>query len=632
MFRTCFGAVILPVKYRYHERVISIRWYSEEFALNFRAVFFSFFYVTNFNSHKEQEEEDMRLSNMLICTLREVPAEAEIVSHKLMLRAGMMRKMASGVYNFMPLGLKTIKNIEKIVREEMNKTGAQEFLASALLPSELWKESGRWEVFGPEMFKLKDRNDREFCLGPTHEEVFTDLARNEIRSYKQLPLNLYQIQTKYRDERRPRFGVIRSREFVMKDAYSFDKDMEGLDVSYNKMYEAYNNIFERCSLSFKCVEADSGAMGGSGSAEFMVQSDIGEDEIAFCSKCSYAANVEKAPSTPVKAEKEEFKELNKIATPDARTIEELVRFFNTTPEKFAKTLIYRADNRTAAVVVRGDREVNEVKVINALGGAVEFELADAETVMKVTSAKVGFAGPIGIKADAVFIDNEITGMYNFIIGANDTGYHYINVNYGRDFEGTLGDFRKVVTGDKCPKCGAELNIARGIEVGHIFKLGTKYSKAMGANFIDESGEAKPLIMGCYGIGINRTMAAIIEQHHDENGIVWPLSVAPYKVIIIPVAMKDENQVKTAEDIYNKLTELGIDTLLDDREERAGVKFKDADLMGIPVRITVGRKINEGKLEFKLRSSEDNEIIDINNVFDRIKVEFEKQGLDTRNFK
>jgi prolyl-tRNA synthetase len=560
----------------------------------------------------------MRLSKALISTLREVPAEAEIQSHKLMLRAGLMRKMASGVYNFMPLGLKVLKNIEDIVREEMDKTGAQEFLASALLPSELWKESGRWSKFGPEMFKLKDRNEREFCLGPTHEEAFTDLARNEIKSYKQLPLNLYQIQTKYRDERRPRFGVMRSREFVMKDAYSFDKNYEGLDEAYNKMYAAYHEIFKRCGLTAKCVEADSGAMGGSGSAEFMIKSEIGEDEVAFCTECNYAANMEKAPAAPEVCTNEEMKPLNKVETPNVKTIEDLVRFFNTTSKKFAKTLIFKADKNIVAVMVRGDREVNETKVINALGGAIEFEMADPETVFKATSAKVGFAGPIGIKVDQLFIDNEVASMSNMIVGANETGYHYENANFERDFQGKVGDFRNAAEGDTCPKCGKPLTIARGIEVGHIFKLGTKYSEAMGANFIDENGESKPLIMGCYGIGINRTMAAIIEQNNDENGIIWPISVAPYKVIIVPVVTKDEKQMAAANELYEKLQGLGIDVLIDDREERAGVKFKDADLIGIPIRVTVGKKINEGMVEFKLRKEADIELVPFDSVIDKIK--------------
>lgn len=568
----------------------------------------------------------MRLSKMLVSTLREVPAEAEISSHKLMLRAGMMRKMGSGIYNFMPFGLKVLKNIEDIVRDEMDKAGAQEFLASAIIPAELWKESGRWDVFGPEMFKLKDRGEREYCLGPTHEEVFTDIARNEIKSYKQLPLNLYQIQTKYRDERRPRFGVMRSREFIMKDAYSFDKDYEGLDITYNSMYEAYHNIFKRCGLDCKCVEADSGAIGGSSSAEFMVKSEIGEDEIAFCTECKYAANIEKAPSTAEVAEKEEMNTLEKVETPNVKTIEELVKFFNISAKKIAKTIIYKADEKTVAVVVRGDREVNEVKVVNAIGGAIEFNMANDKTVQEATGAQIGYVGPIGIKVDHLLVDEEVAHMYNFIVGANEAGYHLKNVNYDRDFKGTVGDFRNAIEGDKCPECGKPLTIARGIEVGHIFKLGTKYSEAMNANFIDETGESKPLIMGCYGIGVTRTMAAVIEQNHDDNGIIWPLSIAPYQVVVVPAVMKDEKQVSTANEIYDKLQQMGVKTLIDDRNERAGVKFKDADLMGIPIRITVGKKINDGEVEYKLRDSEDLEVIKIDDIYEKIIKQFNENGL------
>ena len=559
----------------------------------------------------------MKLSKALVSTLREVPAEAEIPSHQLMLRAGMMRKMASGVYNYMPFGIRVIKNIENIIREEMDRAGAQEFLASALIPSELWKESGRWDTMGSEMFKLKDRNEREFCLGPTHEEVFTDIARNEIKSYKQLPLNLYQIQTKYRDERRPRYGVMRSREFIMKDAYSFDMDNEGLDISYNKMYDAYNKIFKRCHIECKCVLADSGAMGGSGSAEFMVKSEVGEDEVVFCTSCDFAANMEKASTAPHIEENIESKTLNKIETPNSKTIEELVNFFNTTAEKFGKTLIFKSDDKVIAVMVRGDRAVNETKVINAIGGSANFELADGDIVYKATGAKIGFAGPIGIKVDSLFVDEEVASMHNFIVGANETGYHYENVNYGRDFNGIVGDFRNVSEGDKCTKCGEPLTIARGIEVGHIFKLGTKYSVSMGANFIDEKGESKPLIMGSYGIGINRTMATIIEQHHDDNGIIWPINIAPYKCIVVPVSIKDEEQMRIAEEIYNNLEKLGLDVLMDDRAERTGVKFKDADLIGIPMRITVGRNITDGKVEFKLRNNPDIELVDITSVVDRV---------------
>jgi len=568
----------------------------------------------------------MRLSNLFMPTLREVPAEAEIPSHQLMLRAALMRKLASGIYNYLPLGLRVLRKIEEIVREEMNREGAQEILCSALLPSELWKESGRWEVFGPEMFKLIDRNGREFCLGPTHEEIFTDIIRNEVKSYKDMPLNLYQIQTKYRDERRPRFGVMRCREFTMKDAYSFDTSWEGLDESFNKMYRAYCRIFDRCGLDYKAVEADTGAMGGTGSMEFMVKSDIGEAEVVYCTSCDYAANIEKAPTFEVKVEaKEELKELQKVETPNVRTIEELVSFFSTTPQKFAKTLIYKADDKVVAVMVRGDRDVNETKVINHLK-CINLELADAETVRKATGADIGFAGPIGIKVDELLIDYEVKYIENMIIGANETGYHMINANYGRDFEGTVGDFRNIAIGDKCPKCGAEITINRGIEVGHIFKLGTKYSQAMGATFVDDKGEEKPIIMGCYGIGINRTMAAVIEQNHDEKGIIWPLSIAPFHVIVVPVVMKDELQVKVAEEIYNKLNEMGVETLIDDRDERAGVKFNDADLIGIPIRITVGKKIKDGIVEFKLRNSSEVKEIKVEEVYDEVLKVFKERNV------
>ena len=567
----------------------------------------------------------MKMSNMLISTLREVPAEAEIDSHKLMLRAGMIRKMAAGVYNYMPLGLKVLKKVEDIVREEMNAAGAQEFLASAIIPAELWQESGRWDAYGAEMFRLKDRGERDFCLGPTHEEVFTDIARNEIKSYKQLPLNLYQIQTKYRDERRPRFGVMRSREFIMKDAYSFDKDQEGLDLVYDKMHDAYVKIFNRCGLDAKCVAADSGAIGGSNSAEFMVKSEVGEDDVVFCTQCDYAANIEKATSKLEEEEKEELMEVEKIATPNSRGIDEVSEFLNISPKKTVKTLLYNVDGKIVAVFVRGDREVNEVKVANASNASGDIEMASHEEYINATGCDIGFAGPIGIKADLILVDEEVKNMYNFVVGANETGYHIQNVNYGRDFEGTIGDFRNVTEGEKCPVCGEKITIARGTEVGHIFKLGTKYSEAMNANFIDEDGKEKPFIMGCYGIGVTRTMASIIEQHHDENGIVWPLSVAPYHVSVIPVNVKDEEQTKVANELYEELISMGIEALLDDRNERAGVKFKDSELMGIPMRVTVGKKIGDGEVEFKLRDGE-MEVIKISDVCNIIKGEFEKNNI------
>lgn len=546
----------------------------------------------------------MRLSKYLLPTLREVPAEAEIPSHQLMLRAGLIRKLASGVYGYLPLGLKVLKNVEKIIRDGMNNHDAQELLMSALLPKEMFEVSGRWEVFGPEMFRLKDRGDRDFCLGPTHEEIFTDTVKANIRSYKQLPVTLYQIQTKYRDERRPRFGVIRSREFIMKDAYSFDRDEAGLDISYKNMYDAYKEIFDKMELNYLIVDADSGAMGGSGSQEFMVKSDIGEDTIAYCEKCGYCANEEKAVCVPANEKSDvPMAELNKVHTPNAGTIEDVTNYLGKTPQDFAKTIIYKADDKFVAVMVRGDREVNDTKVINALGGAIEFDLAPLDDLMRITNAKAGFAGPVGIDID-VYVDFEVANMTNMIVGANETDYHIENVNIERDFTPTVvGDFRNIEEGDLCPVCKNEkVKSCRGIEVGHIFKLGTKYSKSMECTFLDENGKEQVPIMGCYGIGVSRCLAAIIEQNCDENGIIWPMSVAPYQAIVVPVNVKDETQNTIAEQIYKELTSKGIETIIDDRNERAGVKFNDAELIGIPLRITVGKKAGEGIVEFKERKS------------------------------
>lgn len=546
----------------------------------------------------------MRLSKYLLPTLREVPNEAEIPSHQLMLRAGLIRKLSSGVYSYLPLGLKVLKNAEKIIREGMDNHDAQELLMSALLPKEIYEVSGRWQVFGPEMFRLKDRGDRDFCLGPTHEEIFTDTVKNTIRSYKQLPVTLYQIQTKYRDERRPRFGVIRSREFIMKDAYSFDRDEAGLDVSYKNMYDAYREIFDKMELDYLIVDADSGAMGGSGSQEFMVKSDIGEDTIAYCDSCGYCANEEKAVCVPENGTTDDlFKELTKVYTPNSGTIEDVTNFLKKTQKDFAKTIIYKADDKFVAVMVRGDREVNETKVVNKLGGAVEFDLAPLEDLVRITNAKAGFAGPIGLDID-VFVDSEVALMKNMIVGANETDYHFENANIGRDFEATvIGDFRNIEEGDLCPKCKENrIKTCRGIEVGHIFKLGTKYSDALECTFLDENGKEQVPIMGCYGIGVSRCVAAVIEQNCDENGIIWPMSMAPYHVIVVPVNVNDEAQVKLSEEIYNKLRSMGVETIIDDRNERAGVKFKDAELIGIPLRITVGKKASENIVEFKVRKT------------------------------
>lgn len=546
----------------------------------------------------------MRMSNLLVPTLREVPSDAEIASHQLMMRAGYIRKLAAGIYSYLPLGLRCERKVEQIIREEMDRAGAQELLMPALLPAEAYQASGRWDVFGPSMFKMKDRYERDFCLGPTHEELFTQTVINEVRSYKEYPMTLYQIQTKYRDEGRPRFGVMRSREFVMKDAYSFDMTQEGLDVSYKKMYDAYCRIFERLGLDFTIVDADSGAMGGSGSQEFMVKSPVGEDSIAYCDACGYAANYEKAQCIP---EDKEFTQddlpMEKIATPDVHTIEELVGFFGTDPYVFAKTIIYKADDKYIAAMVRGDREINEVKLKNLVGCVDDLELAEPFMVRQLTNAEVGFAGPVGLDIE-VIADLEVMQMKNFIIGANDTGYHYKNVNVNRDFTPTkVADIRVIATGDKCPVCGKPIKTAQGIEVGHIFKLGTKYSEALGLNFTDESGEPKTVIMGCYGIGVTRCIAAAIEQGHDDNGIILPVAIAPYQAIVVPVNNKEEEQMKLAEEIYEDLKNQGIEVLLDDRAERAGVKFKDADLIGIPLRIVVGKKCGEGIVEYKLRTDE-----------------------------
>ncbi len=546
----------------------------------------------------------MKMSNLLMPTLREVPAEAEIMSHKLMLRAGLIRRMAAGIYSYLPMGLRVLKKVEQIVREEMDKAGALELLMPALLPAEAYQASGRWEVFGPSMFKLKDRNDRDFCLGPTHEELFTQTVINEVRSYKEYPMTLYQIQTKYRDEARPRFGLMRGREFVMKDAYSFDLNSEGLDESYKKMYDAYCRIFTRLGLDFTVVDADSGAMGGSGSQEFMVKSPVGEDGIAYCDECGYAANYEKAECV---ASKKEYKEgdfdMEKIHTPDVHTIEELVAFMNAEPHQFAKTIIYKADDKYIAAMVRGDREVNEVKLKNLVGAVDDLELAEPHMVREITNAQVGFAGPVGLGIE-VIADNEVAEMKNFIVGANETDYHYQNVNINKDFTPSkIADIRVIEEGDACPKCGRPIKTAQGIEVGHIFKLGTKYSDALGLNYLDENGKSQTVIMGCYGIGVTRCLSAAVEQNYDDNGIIWPVSIAPYHVIVTPVNYKDEEQVKIAESIYNDLISKGVEALLDDRAERAGVKFKDADLIGVPVRIVVGKKCGEGVVEYKLRTDD-----------------------------
>ena len=543
----------------------------------------------------------MRVSNLFFATQREVPADAEIPSHKLMLRAGLIRKMSSGIYAYMPMGFKVYKNVEKVIREEMDRAGAQELIMPALLPAEAYQASGRWEKFGPEMFRMSDRGGRPFCLGPTHEEPFTEAVRDTFRSYKNLPVTLYQIQHKYRDEKRPRFGVIRSREFVMKDAYSFDVDEEGLDKSYRIMYDAYRRIFDRLGLDYTVVDADSGAMGGSGSQEFMVKSPIGEDAICFCDACGYAANEEKATCKEGEADTAAELPVEKIHTPDVKTIEELIAFMNTTPDKFVKTILYNIDGKIVAVMVRGDRDINETKLGN-IYDAMEMDLASFEDVERITGAKVGFAGPVGLKEKIeVVMDTEVAGMKNFIVGACETDYHLKNINIGRDFTPDIvKDVKNVKSGDLCPKCGQPLGMARGVEVGHIFKLGTKYSDSLGCIYLDKEGKEQSMVMGCYGIGVSRTIAAIIEQYNDEDGIKWPAIAAPYKVIVIPTNTKDETVMGVAEKLYNAYIDAGYETLIDDRNERPGVKFKDADLLGIPLRVTVGRRAGEGIVELKFR--------------------------------
>mgnify|MGYP001674689062 FL=1 len=551
----------------------------------------------------------MRLSKMHLKTLREVPNEAELASHILLLRGGMIRKLASGIYGYMPLGWRSIRKIENIIREEMDKSGSQEVLMSAIQPAELWQESKRWFAYGPEMWRVKDRHEREFCLGPTHEEVFTDIVRNEISSHRQLPVNLYQIQTKYRDEARPRFGLMRSREFIMKDAYSFDKDEEGLDESYNEMYETYERIFTRCGLTFRAVEADTGAIGGSNSHEFTAISEVGESEITYCNACKMAATTEKAEVADECSE-EDVKEipLEKIYTPNTKTITEVAQYLDIDEKKTIKALLFVTHDDQgeksgyAIAFIRGDRELNEVKLINALGiHEHQIEFADEAEIADATGAVGGFTGPIGLVNCTVVIDSELTKLKNLCAGANEKNYHIKNVNYGRDYKGDIiADIKTLKANDPCPKCGTPVKHARGIEVGQVFKLGTKYSDSMGAVYKDENQKDKPIVMGSYGIGVSRTLAAIIEQNHDENGIIWPMPVAPYEVMITVVKVKDDVQMELAEKMYDELVEAGIEVLLDDRDERVGVKFKDADLLGVPIRITVGKGATNKLVEYKLR--------------------------------
>jgi prolyl-tRNA synthetase len=562
----------------------------------------------------------MRYSQYFIPTVKETPSDAEVISHQLMLRAGMIRKLAAGIYNYLPLGLRSIRKVENIVREEMNRAGAIELLMPSVQPAELWQESGRWQQYGKELLRFKDRKDAEFCMGPTHEEVITDLVRREIRSYRQMPINLYQIQGKFRDEIRPRFGLMRGREFIMKDAYSFDVDSAAADQSYDKMYQAYRRIFERCGLRFRAVEADTGSIGGSSSHEFMVLADSGEDAIVSCTSCQYAANMEKAEARDVAVlEHADPRPLEQVATPDKKSIEDVAAFLNVHPSTMVKTLILLADDEPVVALLRGDHELNEIKLKNLLG-CNELEMAPDEVVTKVTGAPVGFAGPMGLKARIV-ADLAVQGMKNFVTGGNAKDVHLKNVNLERDVTvSAFADLRNIVLGDPCPRCeSGKLEIWRGIEVGHVFKLGTKYSKALKASYLDADGKEQIIFMGCYGIGIGRTVAACIEQNHDDNGIIFPLPIAPFHCIVSALNMKEEIVRDNAEAIYADLAAAGVEVLLDDRDERPGFKFKDADLIGIPLRIVVGSKhLVDGKVELKHRRSGEVELLPVAEAVAKVK--------------
>lgn len=565
----------------------------------------------------------MKVSQLLNPTLREIPAEAEVISHQLMFRAGFIRKAAAGIYTYLPLGWRVIKKIEQIIREEMDAKGGQEVMLPIMQPAELWRETGRWDVYGPEMFRLEDRHSREFCLGPTHEEIITDLVRNEVRSYKQLPLLLYQIQNKYRDERRPRFGLMRGREFIMKDLYSFDRDMEGLRESYRKMYEAYERIFTRCGLCFRAVEADAGAIGGTGGThEFMVLAESGEAGVVFCEKCSYAANVEKAECLPkavvgeivLDGKKEE------IHTPGVRTIDKVAHFLQVNKTSLIKTVVYKGDEQYILVLVRGDREINETKVNNAFGPFVNLRMAEPEEVRSLLDCEPGFIGPVGISKDIIIAaDLEIRQMKNAVCGANKKDYHLVNISCGEDFvPHSFVDLRMVAPDDSCPKCSGKLQEARGIEVGQVFNLGTKYSESLKATYLDPKGIEQYCVMGCYGIGVSRTMAASIEQNNDENGIIWPMAIAPYHCIIVPISVKDPEVNSAAESLYLQLTKAGVETVLDDRDERPGVKFKDSDLVGYPLRLTIGQKaLVQGNIELYDRKTGNIELISVEEVSARV---------------
>ena len=547
----------------------------------------------------------MKMSNLYAPTLREVPAEAEVVSHQLMLRAGMIRKAAGGVYSYLPLAWRTLRKIEQIVREEMDAKGGQEIAMPIVQPAEIWQQTGRWDVYGDEMFRLKDRHQRDFCLGPTHEEMVTTLVKSDVRSYRQLPLLVYQIQNKYRDEIRPRFGLMRGREFIMKDLYSFDRDTNGLDISYKKMYDAYTRIFTRCGLTFRPVEADPGAIGGSGTHEFMVLADSGEAAIAYCDSCDYAANVEKAELAPIASTGESSLPLDTKETPKQRSIQEVAQFLSMHPDHLIKSLAYMTEKGPVLALVRGDHEVNEIKLMNLLN-VLQLELATEADIRIAFHSVPGYIGPIGLAGVTIVADASVMNLTNAVCGANIEDQHHVNVNPGRDFKAdNIADIRMIKESDPCPRCGAKVKTARGIEVGQVFKLHTKYSKALEASYLDENGQENLMVMGCYGVGVSRTMAAAIEQHHDDDGIIWPVSIAPYQVVIVPINIKDEAQMTLCEKLYEELKSAGVEVVFDDRDERSGVKFKDADLIGYPVRITIGPKaLKENSVEVKVRRTKE----------------------------
>lgn len=570
------------------------------------------------------------MSYLYMPTLREVPNDADIISAQLLLRAGMIRKLVSGVYSFLPLGFRVMKNVERIVREEMDKFGGQEVLMSAIQPREIWEESNRWANFGPEMFKLKDRHEREFCLGPTHEEYFTFMINNELKSYKQLPLNLYQIQTKYRDERRPRFGLVRSREFIMKDAYTFDVDQEGLEKSYDNMWKAYESAFDRIGFKYKVVQGDSGNMGGNVSHEFIAITPNGESTIAYCDDCDYAATDEIAETIyTCRSEESNGQPMEKVFTPDVKTIADLESFFKVSGNQFIKTLLFKTedDKRVFAVMVPGDRSLSLIKLSKFVGVSDEelIMLTDDE-VYKIAGSIMGFVGPFGLKESVEIIaDRRVFEIRNGICGANEKDHHLKNISLDASNYKVCDDLLLVEAGDSCPKCGKPLSIDKGTEVGNIFQLGDKYSKAMNATFLDKDGKAKHFIMGSYGIGISRCVAAVVEQFHDERGIIWPVSIAPYKVLVTVVNTKSEEQVVMAENLYQTLKSKNIEVLLDDRNERAGVKFTDADLIGVPLRVTVGKKASEGIVEFSLRSENEKTEVSLQDVLNLIDNELSKNA-------